>query len=314
MKSSPNLVLACPSGLIIEHTLRFNRNHLQSQRWKAHAVRLINKQLLPLFRLENTVNACPLNEGGTAGASHPNVDGTLSANHPKEDRTVGAKENGTINANFLNVDCPLCISQPNKGSAVGTIHSHMDGAFSANCSNVDGTLNTSHLIESRTVGTKHSNENGTSNAKFSDINGPVCIIQSNKGYTVGAIHLNEDGKFSAKYPNDDGTVGAHHTDEDGLISKVENVETPAVSPGVLQHRHNERSANSNRAQLPQSWMFTLSLFRKKHPPPRKKHLRMLTKFVPSSLDSGWKLVAATLAERLILHYINNKNKHELYCM
>lgn len=58
------------------------------------------------------------------------------------------------------------------------------------------------------------------------------------------------------------------------------------------------SVVSLRADLPSDWTNTLMGFWKKHSPPKKKHLKILIKFVPTGIDNCITSEAAALAERL----------------
>jgi hypothetical protein len=60
---------------------------------------------------------------------------------------------------------------------------------------------------------------------------------------------------------------------------------------------NDTPNKCNRIAAPKNWQILLTTFYKKHPPPEKKHVRLLNKFVPKYIQERQKLEAEVLAER-----------------
>ena len=54
---------------------------------------------------------------------------------------------------------------------------------------------------------------------------------------------------------------------------------------------------SDRIPAPNDWKTLLTTFYKKHPPPEKKHVRLVNKFIPKYIQERQKLEAEILAER-----------------
>ena len=59
----------------------------------------------------------------------------------------------------------------------------------------------------------------------------------------------------------------------------------------------DNSAIYLRSELPTEWIMVLRRFQKKHPGPRKRHLKILVKETPHGVGEYIKSEAATLAER-----------------
>ncbi|XP_053384582.1 uncharacterized protein LOC123535976 [Mercenaria mercenaria] len=63
------------------------------------------------------------------------------------------------------------------------------------------------------------------------------------------------------------------------------------SDGVVRER--------SRIAAPRNWNSVLQTFNKKHPPPKKKHIRLLNKFVPKQIQEKQRTDAEVLAERVL---------------
>lgn len=76
-----------------------------------------------------------------------------------------------------------------------------------------------------------------------------------------------------------------------MTDSDENLDKKGIADNII--------AVPKRFNLPSTWKSLLEIFRRKHSSPRKKHLRLLTKFVPNGIAAQIKNDAATLAERYV---------------